>query len=122
MANGAKERTIAIRGQLLRIPVLCQAKKDLDARGLRSMDEMHNSPILSRTAAEQFLRWYAPKDISDPTVSPLLAESLEGVAPAFLQVCGRDPLRDEGLAYADALQAAGYVALLEVSSLSFVAK
>lgn len=44
---------------------------------------------------------------TDPRVSPLLAESLSGLAPALIAVGGFDPLRDEGEAYAAALQAAG---------------
>jgi acetyl esterase/lipase len=46
-------------------------------------------------------------DPTDPRVSPLLAESLAGLAPALIAVAGFDPLRDEGEAYAAALQAAG---------------
>ena len=46
-------------------------------------------------------------DPTDPRVSPLLAESLSGLAPALIAVGGFDPLRDEGEAYAAALQAAG---------------
>jgi len=44
---------------------------------------------------------------ADPRVSPLLAESLSGLAPALIAVAGFDPLRDEGESYAAALQAAG---------------
>ncbi|OBG28223.1 lipase [Mycobacterium alsense] len=46
-------------------------------------------------------------DPTDPRVSPLLAESLAGLAPALIAVGGFDPLRDEGEAYAAALRAAG---------------
>ena len=46
-------------------------------------------------------------DPTDPRVSPLLAESLSGLAPALIAVGGFDPLRDEGEAYAAALHAAG---------------
>jgi len=46
-------------------------------------------------------------DPTDPRVSPLLAESLSGLAPALIAVGGFDPLRDEGESYAAALQAAG---------------
>jgi acetyl esterase len=46
-------------------------------------------------------------DKADPRVSPLLAESLSGLAPALIAVAGFDPLRDEGESYASALRAAG---------------
>ncbi|KAL1893518.1 hypothetical protein Sste5346_006346 [Sporothrix stenoceras] len=116
LAQQAASCGITIHGQLLRIPVVCQSKKELLARELYSMDEMHDSPILSRGAMEQFLDWYNPPNIEDPTVSPLLASTFTGVPRAYFQLCGRDPLRDEGLAYADALEAAGVPVRVNVYS------
>ena len=43
----------------------------------------------------------------DPRASPLLADDLEGVAPACVVVAGFDPLRDECIAYARRLEDAG---------------
>ena len=43
----------------------------------------------------------------DPRVAPLLAPTLAGVAPAVIATAQYDPLRDEGAAYARALEAAG---------------
>ena len=47
-----------------------------------------------------------PDDIVDWRVSPLLASSLSGAAPAFVAIAGHDILADEGVAYAERLQAA----------------
>ncbi|WP_049933640.1 alpha/beta hydrolase [Halarchaeum acidiphilum] len=48
--------------------------------------------------------WVHP---SDPYCSPLAASSHADLPPATVVTCGFDPLRDEGVAYADALDAAG---------------
>jgi acetyl esterase len=46
-------------------------------------------------------------DKTDPRMSPLLADSLAGLPPAFVVTAGFDPLLDEGKAYADRLAEAG---------------
>lgn len=52
------------------------------------------------------------KDAQHPMASPLLATSVEHLPPALL-VVARDPLRDQGLAYAERLRHAG-VAVAEL--------
>lgn len=46
-------------------------------------------------------------DATDPRLSPLLADDLSMLPPAFILTAGFDPLRDEGQAYAKALNNAG---------------
>jgi len=65
------------------------------------------------------MRWFKKKyinddtDTTDPMVSPIFG-NLEGVAPAVIMVGGFDPLRDEGVAYADTLKDAGIKTKLKV--------
>ncbi|KAL1940434.1 hypothetical protein VTO73DRAFT_9006 [Trametes versicolor] len=51
---------------------------------------------------------------ADPEVSPLLYPAFEGLPPALVHVCGRDPLRDDGLLYAEKLKKAGVRTKLNV--------
>jgi acetyl esterase len=62
------------------------------------------------TAASMQRFWNLYLDGADglqPDASPLRADDLAGSPPAFVLTADRDPLRDEGEAYADALRRAG---------------
>ena len=65
--------------------------------------------LLSRGAMRWFIDHYVPEPGRrvEPDASPLLADDLSGQPPAHVVIAGFDPLRDEGLAYAERLRDAG---------------
>jgi acetyl esterase len=92
----------ALAGQLLLYPVIAA---DFDTGSYRLFGQGYYNP---RAA----LQWYwdcyvpAPEDRLHPYASPLRAD-LHGLPPAVVVTAGHDPLRDEGLAFGAALEAAG---------------
>lgn len=65
--------------------------------------------ILNRAEMVWFWDHYVPgvADRSHPHASPLRAADHSGLPPAYVLIAEHDPLRDEGLAYAATLEAAG---------------
>ena len=51
--------------------------------------------------------------LTSPRVAPLLADSHAGLPPAYVAVAEHDPIRDSGVAYAEALEAAGVPVTLD---------
>jgi acetyl esterase len=102
-AIAARHRPGALRAQLLVYPAL-DAAMDSD-----SYRELADFPMLTAEAVEFCWRTYLGDgaDPGAPDVSPLRAGDLRGLPPAYVAVAGFDVLRDEGVAYAEALEAAG---------------
>jgi cation diffusion facilitator CzcD-associated flavoprotein CzcO/acetyl esterase/lipase len=90
-----------IAGQLLVCPVTdCTFDRP-------SYNDNATGYFLTRSLMHWFWDLYcSPADRTDPRVSPLRGR-LAGLPPAFVVTCEFDPLRDEGVAYAEALNAAG---------------
>ncbi|MGH3969162.1 MAG: alpha/beta hydrolase [Mycobacterium sp.] len=92
----------SLAGQLLIYPMI---NADFDTESYRLFGEGFYNP---RTA----LQWYwdqylpSPADRKHPYASPLQAD-LRGLPPAVVVTAGHDPLRDEGMAFAEALKTAG---------------
>ena len=102
-AAAARHERARIRAQLLVYPAL-------DARMTSAAyREFADDPVLG--AAEMARCWAAYLEghdgAGDPDASPAAAADLAGVPPAYVAVAAHDVLRDDGLAYARALRAAG---------------
>ena len=77
---------------------------------LPSFTENANAPVLDTAAMDAFTRWYAGHiDLADPpaALAPGRAADLSGLPPAYVAVAGHDPLRDDGVRYAELLAGAG---------------
>ena len=90
-----------ISGQLLICPVTdCVFDRP-------SYNDNATGYFLTRSLMYWFWDIYcSPADRTDPRASPLRGK-LAGLPPAFVVTCEFDPLRDEGIAYAEALAGAG---------------
>jgi acetyl esterase/lipase/AcrR family transcriptional regulator len=109
-ANLAAAVALAYRGsrRALRAQLLIYPACDFDA-SRPSYRENADGPIVKVAHMQAVNRAYCPdeRDLRSPFVAPLLAKDHSGLPPAFIAVAQFDPLRDSGLAYHDALVAAG---------------
>lgn len=72
-----------------------------------SRTQCSGAPGLDRQAMDMFNLAYDP-DVKSPDFSPFNSKSPHnGMPPTFVQVCGADPLRDDGLIYERALREEG---------------
>lgn len=80
-------------------------------RGMQteSAKQFRDTPLWNTALSEKMWAWYLPEPGGEPVcyASPIEAADFSGLAPAYVEVADFDALRDEGLAYADALQRAG---------------
>ncbi|TGD71290.1 alpha/beta hydrolase [Mangrovimicrobium sediminis] len=100
----ARDAGIALAGQYLAYPVT-----DHDFTTGSYRDVGGENYLLSEADMRWFWGHYCP-DIAQrdqPLVSPLRVPDAAGLPPALVHVAQLDPLRDEGLAYAQRLAAAG---------------
>jgi acetyl esterase/lipase len=98
-------------------PALCFQCLDIpeldDRLDTPSMLAYHDTPLWNQPSAVFSWTSYlgaepGGADVS-PYAAPARAEDLSGLPPAFITVCQFDPLRDEGITYAQRLMQAGVV-------------
>lgn len=94
-------------------PALCHQWLDVPATDLTmsqpSVTSVPDGHLLDRKSMDDYLACYLldPADALLPLASPLFAESHEGLPSAWIMSAEYDKLRDDGVAYAATLEAAG---------------
>lgn len=96
-------------GPLLKAQVLVNPAVDVTGTMLdhASVTQYAHTPTLTAPVLQLFQRLAVPPGADPRELSPLYADSLEGLAPALVVVPTHDPIADHGRRYAERLQAAG---------------
>jgi acetyl esterase len=110
VALEAAEQGLPLAFQLLIYPATDLADPTTESRRLFS-EGFYLTSAMMDLGADSYLPDHA--DRSHPRASVLLADIPADLAPAYICTAGFDPLRDEGEAYADKLEAAGVDVELE---------
>ncbi|GIX14534.1 MAG: alpha/beta hydrolase [Paracoccaceae bacterium] len=113
--NLAAAAALDLRGEVpLIAQLLIYPACDFD-RSRPSYRENAEGPIVRVADMERVNAMYCPDpaDLRNPRAAPLLAESHAGLPPTYIAVAEHDPLRDSGVAYAEALRAAGVPVVLD---------
>lgn len=79
---------------------------------LPSRRDCKDAPLLSAADADGYKTLYLRDANPSPYAMPLLAKDFGGLPKAFIAVAQFDPLRDDGMLYAERLQAAGVATVL----------
>jgi acetyl esterase len=110
-AGGGLAAGVALMARDRGGPDLCFQMLDIpeldDRLDTASMTNFVDSPVWNRPNAIHSWRHYlGPRSDDDPVspyAAPARATDLSGLPPAYISVCEFDPLRDEGIAYAQRL-------------------
>lgn len=95
-------------GPAIAMQGLLYPSTDMDSH-TASMEENAHAPVLTRAETQRYRDLYIPDEANrrHPYASPQRAADHHGLPPALVQVAEHDPLRDDGLRYAETLRAAG---------------
>jgi acetyl esterase len=114
-SSGGNFAAVAVRrarddgGPAVALQVLIYPVTDGDLDTGSYVEHGDSGLLVGRAEMEWFWNHYVPdvESRSHPDASPLRAESLEGLPPAYVLIDEYDPLRDEGRAYAARLEESG---------------
>jgi acetyl esterase len=78
-----------------------------------SIEQYKEGFLLTKKSMQWFQKTYTPnrEDYCNPAVSPIYCEDFTDMPPCFVLTAEYDPLKDEGRAYAEKLEASGNVVL-----------
>ena len=113
-AGGGLAAGVALLARDRQGPALCFQMLDIpeldDRLDTDSMTNFVDTPLWNRPAAVLSWKYYLsgdPEKLGLQYAAPSRAEDLTGLPPAYVATCEFDPLRDEGLIYAQRLLASG---------------
>lgn len=113
-AGGGLSAAVALLARDRKGPPLCFQLLEIpeldDRMDTPSMQRFVDTPLWNRPAAEWSWKYYlsgTPDVLGLQYAAPARAQDLSGLPPAYVSTCEFDPLRDEGLIYAQRLLAAG---------------
>jgi acetyl esterase len=111
VAVACRDQGLPLAAQLLIYPAC-----DL-AQEYPSYEENAEGYFLTREDTREAIARYTEgaDDRTDPRISPRYTPDLSGLAPAVVAVAEHDPIRDDGVAYAEALEKAGTPVVLRRS-------
>lgn len=111
--NLAASAALSLRGE---VPLIAQLLVYPSCDGDRTRPsylENPDGPLVKPDGKVEAMYCSNPEDAKTARVWPLLSDSHADLPPAFIAVAEHDPLRDSGVAYADALIAAGVPVVLD---------
>lgn len=108
LAAAATLRARAANGPRIAFQLLIYPAVDA-TMSLPSNESNGQGYFLEKVGMDWFYGHYLnnPADAKNPDVSPLFADDFTGLPPAYVVTAEYDPLRDEGRAYVEKLEAAG---------------
>jgi acetyl esterase len=113
-AGGGLAAAVALMARDRRGPALCLQVLDIpdldDRLSTPSMRAFTDTPVWDYPSAVLSWQAYLGQERSvgtSPYAAPARAEDLSGLPPAYIVTCEFDPLRDEGIEYAQRLMQAG---------------